>query len=114
MRKLGYVQQVVEDFYQSEKDMIVISILPGTYANANSARCAYRNAIKRLNHDSIVVRIINGDMYLIKVRNIQWTAKNYDSMCFDCGHRYPSKECTTCNCLSNFMPKEGTKYASLA
>ena len=48
MRKFGYVQQVVEDFYQSDKDMIVVSILPHTYANANSARCAYHNAIKKL------------------------------------------------------------------
>ena len=113
MKERGYVQQVVEDFYQSGKDIIIASILPGTYANANSARCAYRNAIKKLNHN-IAVRVINGDMYLIRVRNTHWTAKNYDGMCFDCGHRYPSKECATCDCLNNFVPKEGNKYAPMA
>lgn len=46
MRKFGYVQQIVEDFFKSDEQMIVVSILPETYANPNSARCAYRNAIK--------------------------------------------------------------------
>ena len=102
MRKFGYVQQVVEDFYQSKKDSEVISILPGTYANANSARCAYRKAIQRLNYN-IVVRIINGDLYLIRVHNPSWTAKNYNGVCYSCANRYPSKACATCDCLSNFV-----------
>lgn len=114
MKRTGYVQQVVEDFYQSDKDMIVVSILPHTYANANSARCAYHNAIKKLKYNNIIVRIIKGDMYLIRVRNTLWTAKNYDGMCFDCGHRYPSKECATCSCLNNFVPKEDQKNAPMA
>lgn len=105
MRKFGYVQQVVEDFYQSGKDVVVVSILPGTYANINSARCAYRSAIKKLNYNNITVRIINGDMYLIRVRNPNWTAKNHDRVCFDCVHRYPSKECATCSMLSNYVSK---------
>ena len=109
MRKFGYVQQVVEDFYQSNKDVVIVSILPGTYANQNSARCAYRNAIKKLNYNNITVRTISGDMYLIRVRNPSWTAKNYDGVCFECSNRYPSKECATCNCMSNFVakPKKG-------
>lgn len=104
MRKFGYVQQVVEDFNQSDKEIITVSILPETYANTNSARCAYRNAIKKLGYN-IAVRVINGDMYLIKVQNPSWTAKNYNGACLDCVHRYPSKECATCNVLSNYVSK---------
>jgi len=105
MRRFGYVQQVVEDFHQSSQDIMIVSILPKTYANHNSARCAYRNAIKKLGYNNITVRIINGDMYLIRVRNTTWTAKNYEGACFDCVHRYPSKECATCNMLSNYVSK---------
>lgn len=109
MRRFGYVQQVIEAFQQSDKDMIVVSILPGTYSSSNSARCAYRGAIKRLQYDNITMRIINGDMYLIKLQNPNWTAKNYGGLCFSCIHRYPSKECATCSMLSNYSPKE-TKH----
>lgn len=105
MRKFGYVQQVVEGFQQSGKDMIIVSILPETYANTNSARCAYRNAIKKLGYNNIAVRVINGDMYLIRVQNPSWTAKNYGGVCADCVHRYPSKECATCNMMSNYVSK---------
>ena len=104
MRKFGYVQQVVEDFYQSDKDMVIVSILPETYASINSARCAYRNAIKKLNYN-IAVRVINGDMYLIRIQNPNWTAKNYGGVCNDCVHRYPSKKCATCNMMSNYVSK---------
>ena len=105
MRKFGYVQQVVEDFNKSGKDIMIVSILPGTYANQNSARCAYRNAIKKLKYN-ITVRMINGDMYLIRIRNTSWTAKNYDSVCLSCLNRYPSKECATCNGLSNYLQRK--------
>ncbi len=105
MRKFGYVQQVVEDFQQSEKDMIIVSILPETYANTNSARCAYRNAIKKLGYNNIAVRVINGDMYLIRVQNPSWTAKNYKGACSDCVRRYPSKYCATCNMMSSYVSK---------
>lgn len=104
MRKLGYVQQVVEEFYQSGELVAVVGLLPETYANANSARCAYRNAVKRLGHN-ITVRMINGDLYLIRVQNHNWTAKNQSKACFTCSCRYPSKECTTCDNLSNYSPK---------
>ena len=110
MRKFGYVQQVVDDFHQSEKDMVIVSILPETYANANSARCAYRNAIKKLGYNNVAVRIINGNMYLIRVQNPSWTAKNYDGVCLDCIHRYPSKECATCNVLSNYISRKELEH----
>lgn len=110
MRKFGYVQQVVEDFYQSDKDMVVVSILPGTYANINSARFAYRNDIKKLNYNNITVRIINGDMYMIRVRNPNWTAKNYGGVCSDCVHRYPSKECASCNRMSNYISRKELEH----
>ena len=110
MRKFGYVQQVVEDFHQSDKEMVIVSILPGTYANINSARCAYRNAIKKLGYNNIAVRVINGDMYLIRVQNPSWTAKNYGGVCADCVHRYPSKECATCNMLSNYVSRKELEH----
>lgn len=105
MRRFGYVQQVIEDFHQSNKEIITVFILSGTYANTNSARCAYRNAIKKLGYNNIAVRVINGDMYLIKVQNPCCTAKNYGGVCTDCVHRYPSKECATCNMMSNYISK---------
>ena len=101
MRKFGYVQQVVEDFFNSEEQMMVVSILPETYANPNSARCAYRCAIKKLGY-SIAIRMIHGDMYLIRVQNPNWTAKNRNNCCNTCGHRYPSSACATCKDMSNF------------
>lgn len=109
MRKFGYVQQVVEDFYQSNKEAIIVSILPGTYANINSARCAYRNAVKKLGYN-IAVRVLKGDMYLIRVQNPSWTAKNYDGVCLDCIHRYPSKECATCNMMSNYVSRKELEH----
>ena len=110
MRKFGYVQQVVEGFHQSDKEMVIVSILPGTYANINSARCADRNAIKKLGYNNIAVRVINGDMYLIRVQNPSWTAKNYGGVCADCVHRYPSKECATCNMLSNYISRKELEH----
>lgn len=104
MRTYGYVQQVIEDFWHSWDKMRVVSILPETYANANSARCAYRNAIKKLRYD-IAIRMISGELYLIKVQNPNWTAKNYNKACFKCANRYPSKECAVCNNLSQYKEK---------
>lgn len=110
MRKFGYVQQVVEGFHQSSKEIVTVSILPGTYANINSARCAYRNAIKKLGYNNIAVRVINGDMYLIRVQNPSWTAKNYGGVCADCVHRYPSKECASCNRMSNYVSRKELEH----
>ena len=105
MRKFGYVQQVVEDFFNSEEQMTVVSILPETYSNQNSARCAYRNAIKKLGY-SITIRMIHGDVYLIKPKNSCWTAKNQKGACFTCARRYPSKHCAVCSNLSCYKEKE--------
>lgn len=110
MRKYGYVQQVVEDFCQSDKDMTTVFILPGSYANINSARSAYRNAIRNLKYNNIALRVINGDLYLIKVQNTNWTAKNYGRVCVDCVHRYPSKECATCNMMSNYVSRKELEH----
>ena len=115
MRKFGYVQQVVEGFYQSDKDVMIVSLLPRTYANTNSARCAYRNAIKKLGYN-IAVRIINGDMYLIRIHYPNWTARSYSGNCCDCIHPYPSKECATCDFMSNWEQahEESDNNASMA
>lgn len=110
MSKFGYVQQVIEEFQQSGKDITIVSILPKTYANTNSARCAYRNAIKKLGYNNIAVRIINGDMYLFRIQNLNWTAKNYNRVCIDCINRYPSKECATCNMMSNYVSKKELEH----
>ncbi len=115
MRKFGYVQQVVEDFYKSDKDVLTVSLLPRTYANNSSARCAYKNAIKTLGYN-IAVRIINGDMYLIRIRYPVWTASHYEGNCYDCAHKYPSKECVTCDFMSNWeqSTKEDNTDAPMA
>lgn len=109
MRKLGYVQQVVEDFYQSDKEMVIVFILPGAYASINSAQCAYRRAVKKLGYN-IAVRAINGDIYLIRVQNPTWTAKYYGGVCTDCVHRYPSKKCATCNRMSNYVSRKELEH----
>ena len=104
MRKYGYVQQIIEEFQKSPDVIKVVAIPDSAYANTNSARCAYRRAIKTLKYN-IVTRMINGDMYLIKVQNPNWTVKNHNRMCFSCANRWPSKACATCDNLSNY--KEG-------
>lgn len=103
MRKFGYVQQIVENFYNSEDMVTVVAIPDSAYANQNSCRSAYRSAIKRLGYN-ITVRIIKGDLYLIKVQNHNWTAKNYNRACHSCVNRWPSRACSTCDNLSNFNP----------
>ncbi len=66
MRKFGPVQQVVEDFYQSDKDVMIVPLLPRTYASINSAWSAYRKAIKSLGYN-IAIRNIHNNLYLIKI-----------------------------------------------
>lgn len=106
MRKYGYVQQIIEDFQKSDRMIMIVAISNGTYSNPNSARCSYRSAIKKLGYN-IVSRILNGDMYLIKVQNPNWTMKNYDRVCHSCINRWPSKECAVCDNMSSYTPKEG-------
>lgn len=100
-RKYGYVQAFVDEFNNSLDPITVVPIPEGTYSNPNSARCAYRNAIKTLGCD-MVVRMIHGDLYLIKIQNPNWTIKHFNGECYACGNRYPSRECSTCINLSNF------------
>lgn len=105
MRKFGYVQQIVENFYNSSDMVTVVSIPDSSYANQNSCRAAYRNAVKRLGYD-IAVRMIKGNLYLIKVKCSNWAAKNYGGACYSCANRWPSKACSTCNSLSSFAKTE--------
>lgn len=111
MRKFGYVQKIVNDFWNSE-DMVKVCALPNkAYANQNSARVAYRRAVTSLGYN-IVVRILNGDLYLIKIQNKNWTAKNYNRACHSCVNRWPSRECSTCDNLSNYQ--QGDNNAPVA
>lgn len=105
MRKFGYVQQIVEDFFNSNEQMMVVSILPETYANPNSARCAYRCAIKKLGYN-ITIRMIQGDVYLIKTKTSGWTARNQKGACVTCARRYPSKYCAMCTNQSCYKEKD--------
>lgn len=105
MREFGYVQQVIEDFFNSEDQMMVVSILPDTYANPNSASCAYRCAIKKLGYN-ITIRMINGNVYLIKTKTSCWTARNQKGICATCARRYPSKYCAICTNRSCYKEKD--------
>ena len=113
MRKFGYVQQIIEDFYQSEKDCMVVSLLPGTYSTYNSGYTSYRQAVKKFGYP-IAIRKINSEIYLIRIKNPQWTARNYTKLCTSCTHRFPSKECATCDNLINYCPKGDDNNASVA
>lgn len=113
MRKFGYVQQIVTEFAESKEPLKIVALPDKAYSNQNSARCAYRSAIKRMGY-AMVVRVLNGDLYLIKLQNINWTAKNYNRACHSCINRYPSRECSTCDNLSNFSRTEGEYNAPMA
>ena len=104
MRKHGYVQNIVEEFHNSDELVKVVALPDKAYASPCSARCAYRYAIKSLGY-SITSRVINGDLYLIKVQNPHWTAKNHNKACYSCENRWPSKECSTCENLSSFKER---------
>lgn len=104
MRKYGYVQKIVEDFQNSPELVKVLAMPDKAYSSPNSARCAYRRAIASLGYH-ITPRVINGDMYLIKIQNPNWTAKNYNKACYSCENRWPSKECSTCENLSSFKER---------
>lgn len=101
MRKYGYVQQIIEEFDKSPDMVRVIFIKDLFYSNANSCRCAYRRAIKNLGCN-IKTRVINGDLYLIKIQNPNWTAESNGLTCIPCSNRYPSKACSTCVNGNNF------------
>lgn len=60
------LQTVLDEFMRSDALAVRCIMEPGEYANASSAQSSYHNAIKRLGYP-IAARILNGDMYLIKL-----------------------------------------------
>lgn len=64
------LQTVLDEFMRRDDLCVRCVLAPGEYANTDSAQASYYNAVKRL-HYPIAVRIINGDMYLIKINPIK-------------------------------------------
>lgn len=60
------LQTVLDEFMRSDALAVRCIMEPGEYANASSAQNSYHAAIKRLGYP-IAARILNGDMYLIKL-----------------------------------------------
>lgn len=60
------LQTVLDEFMRSDALAVRCVMAPGEYANASSAQSSYHAAIKRLGYP-IAARILNGDMYLIKL-----------------------------------------------
>lgn len=60
------LQTVLDEFMRSDALAVRCIMEPGEYANASSAQSSYHAAIKRLGYP-IAARILNGDMYLIKL-----------------------------------------------
>ena len=60
------LQTILDEFMRSDALAVRCIMEPGEYANARSAQSSYHAAIKRLGYP-IAARILNGDMYLIKL-----------------------------------------------
>ena len=60
------LQTVLDEFMRSDALAVRCIMEPREYANASSAQSSYHAAIKRLGYP-IAARILNGDMYLIKL-----------------------------------------------
>lgn len=60
------LQTILDEFMRSDALAVRCIMEPGEYANASSAQSSYHAAIKRLGYP-IAARILNGDMYLIKL-----------------------------------------------
>lgn len=60
------LQTILDEFMRSDAQAVRCVMSEGEYANASSAQSSYHNAIKRLGYP-IEARILNGDMYLIKL-----------------------------------------------
>lgn len=106
MRNYNYVRQIVKEFYESEDQIRVLPIPTGSYSTTNSGCSSYRSAISKLGYP-IAVRLLNGDIYLIKVRNSNWTLDCGLKICSSCINRWPSYKCSTCEDACNYV-KKGT------
>lgn len=60
------LQVILSEFMHSEDKAVRIVLDPGEYANARSAQASFYKAIQRLRYP-IKARILNGELYLIKV-----------------------------------------------
>lgn len=60
------LQKILDEFMSSDAPAVRCVMAPGEYSNASSAQSSYHTAIKRLGYP-IAARVLNGDMYLIKI-----------------------------------------------
>lgn len=61
------LQTILDGFMRSDALAIRCNILPGEYSNMVSAQATYHKAVKRYKCP-VAVRVLNGDLYLIKIR----------------------------------------------
>lgn len=64
------LQTILDEFMRSDALAVRCVMAPGEYANTNSAQSSYHMAIKRLGYP-IAARVLNGDMYLIKLNPVK-------------------------------------------
>ena len=64
--KPAKLQTILDEFMRSDALAVRCVMAPGEYANASSAQSSYHAVIKRLRYP-IAARVLNGDMYLIKI-----------------------------------------------
>lgn len=64
------LQTILYEFMRSDALAVRCVMAPGEYANASSAQSSYAAAIKRLGYP-IAARVLNGDMYLIKISPVK-------------------------------------------
>lgn len=68
--KPAKLQTILDEFMCSDALAVRCVMAPGEYANARSAQSSYHMAIKRLGYP-IAARVLNGDMYLIKLNPVK-------------------------------------------
>ena len=94
MRYYGSISEDIKAFYLSHELAMKVYIPENSYSSPQSAACSYRSAIRSMRYP-IAARILNGDLYLIKVSPAkQYTRSN--KICKACPVRYPNKQCKTC------------------
>lgn len=60
------LQQVLEEFMESDDLVVHIALLPGEYKNASSAQSSFYKAIQRLRYP-VVARVLHKELYLLKL-----------------------------------------------
>ena len=60
------LQQVLEEFMESDDLAVHVTLLPGEYKKASSAQSSFYRAIQRLRYP-VVARVLHKELYLLKL-----------------------------------------------